>query len=80
MRLLNVYLGDTGIVSYHLQAAVTQQRLQREYVPTGSQIGDCSGMAETVRMSVFYLRTGSDTLDDVPQARWIKRTAFTDHK
>lgn len=84
---LNVVRGDKRLASLddenelqNLLDRAASVESQREYVPTGSQIGDCSCMAKTVRMSVFYLRTGSETFDDVPQARWIKWTALTDHK
>src|SRR6266545_1408652 len=80
MRLLNIDLCDPSIMAHHFQAAVPQQRLQREHVPTGSQIGDCPGMAKTVGVGILHIGSCGDTLDDVSQTRGIKGTTFSNNK
>ena len=72
MSLLYIDLSNPSIMAYHLHAAMTQKRLRDEYISTSSQIGDCPYMAKTVGMGVLHTRAGSNTFDDMSEARRIK--------
>jgi len=80
MCLLDVHLGNTGIVANHFQAAMTEKRLQREYVSTGPEVGDCTRMAKTMGMRILHTRSKGNALDDMPQTRRIERAAFANNK
>jgi hypothetical protein len=44
VRLLDIHLGDAGVVLDHLQGGMTQQALQGKKVAAGAQVGDREGM------------------------------------
>jgi hypothetical protein len=52
MRVLHVYLSNLGIVTHHIQRAMSQQRLEGEDISASTQIGDGKGVAKPVRMDV----------------------------
>ncbi len=74
MRVLHVYLSNLGIVAHHIQRAMSQQRLEREDIPTRTQIGDGEGMAKFMGMNMSELRSFTQTPDQDAQAVAVKRT------
>ena len=53
MCLLHIDLGNLGVVTHHVQAAMTKHLLQGEDIATGAQISNREGMPEFVWVSIF---------------------------
>ena len=67
MGLLHIDLGDLGIVTDHVQAAMTKHLLQGKDIATGAQISDREGVPELVRVGVFHASSFSDAFDQQAQ-------------
>ena len=54
MSLLNIHLGNPGIMLDHFQRAMPKQGLQGEHIAARTQIGDRKGVSETMGMTIFH--------------------------
>ena len=63
MGLLHIDLGDLGIVTDHVQAAMTKHLLQGKDIATRAQICNRKGVPEFVRVGLFHTGPFSDALD-----------------
>ena len=72
MRRFHIHFCDPGIMFHHLQAAVAQQRLKREYIAARTQIRDGERMPETVGMTFLHAGFGAQRIDQLAQGVAIK--------
>jgi hypothetical protein len=81
MRSLDINLGDSGVMFYHIKRAVAKQRFQGEYIPTGPQIGDRKSMPETVRVALPYAGLFTQRFDQLAKCISIDWSVkFTEEK
>jgi hypothetical protein len=76
MRLLHIDLGNLGIVTDHVQAAMPQHLLQGEDIATRSQKSNCEGVPEFVRVGVFHPGPFSDAFDQEAQRTRVEMSAM----
>ena len=72
MSLLDVYLGQAGVVLHHFEAAMTQQPLQGEHIAATAQVGDGKRVPKAVWMAIADLRHPAQTRDQVSKRITIK--------
>jgi hypothetical protein len=80
MRLLDIDLGDARIVLYHIECAVTKQRLQREHIAARSQIRDREGVPETMGMTMLDARLFTQMNNQQAQGVLIHWTIIFDQE
>src|SRR5450759_2466886 len=73
MRLFHIHIRNLGIVAYHIQRTMAQQRLQGEHITPGTQIGDGKSMPEFMRVSFLHLSPGSQSVDQHAQTILVER-------
>ena len=72
MCLLPIDLGNLGIVTDHVQAAMPQYLLQGKDIAARAQIRNRKGVPEFVRVGVFHTGPFSDALDQEAQGVWFE--------
>ena len=72
MRVLHVYLRNLGIVAHHIQRAMSQQRLEGEYVSTRTQVRNREGVAKFMWMNMREICPFTQTPDQDAQAVAVK--------
>jgi hypothetical protein len=80
MSLFNIHLGNPGIVTYHIQTAVPQQRLQGENVTTRTQVGNGKRMSKPVGIGFLDAGFRRNAFDQMPQGIWIEATVPANDK
>ena len=81
VRIFHVYLRNLGIMAHHIQRAVSQQRLQRENIPSRTQVGDRKGVAEFMRVGMRESCAFAQTPNEDAQAVTSERSgASTDEE
>jgi len=67
MGFLDIQIGNSGIASHHIKRAMPEQSLQGENIPTRAKIGDRKGVPEAMRIGILYIRSLSNTLNQLSQ-------------
>jgi hypothetical protein len=74
MRLFNVHIGAAGVVFYHFQGAVAEQRFESEKVASGTQVRDRKRMSKSVRVALPDLGFLSKRAKQLPERIPVHRT------
>lgn len=73
-KVCNIHFGNLGIMSHHIQRAVSQKRLQRENITSGTQICDGECVPEFMWVGLFCFCSGSQLVDQHAQTVLVERS------
>ena len=74
VRIFYVHLRNLRVMAYHIQRAVSQQRLQRENIPSRTKVGDRKGVAEFMRVDMRESCAFAQTPNEDAQAVTSERS------